>query len=169
MWFKSVEKGVHWASKFFVMFSVVVLFLMMVFIGIDVVGRYLFNKPIPGSIDFVTVMMVILVFPALGYLTMLDGQVRTDIIYEKFSKRGKGICDIPNTLFALFFLVMMTWQLGARVVGSITNPPGISTAYFQWPHAPFMVIGTLGLALMGLEVLVQLVHAVDDAIHGERG
>lgn len=169
MSFKSVEKGIHWASRVFVMFSIVDLFLMTVFIGIDVVGRYLFNKPIPGSIDFITVMMVILVFPALGYLTSLDGQVRTDIFYGKLSTRGKGFCDIVNTLFALFLLAMMTWQLGARVAGSIKNPPGISTAYFQWPHMPFMIVGVLSLALMGLEVLIQFVHAGDDAIHGEKG
>jgi TRAP-type C4-dicarboxylate transport system permease small subunit len=169
MWFKSVEKGIHWLSRAFVMISIIDLSVMMVFIGIDVVSGYLFKKPIPGSIDFITLMMVILVFPAFGYLTSLDGQVRTDLLYEKLTKRGKGLCDIVNTLLALFLLVMMTWQLGLRVAGALKNPPGVSTPYFQWPHMPFMIIGALGLTLMGLEVLVQFVHATDDALHGGEG
>ncbi len=41
-----------------------------------------------------------------------------------------------------------------------------STAYFNWPHFPFMMLGAVGLILMTLEILVQFCHALDDAIHG---
>jgi TRAP-type C4-dicarboxylate transport system permease small subunit len=163
---KSIEKGIHWVSRGFALVSVVVLFLMVVFIDVDVVGRYFFKSPITGSIDFVTVMMVIVIFPAMGYVTSLNGHVRTDVIYEKFAKRGRGICDIPNSLFALFLVVAMAWRLGTRAWSITQNPPGISTAYFHWPHFPFMMLGTVGLILMALEILVQFIHAMDDAIHG---
>ncbi len=163
---KLIEKGIHWASRGFALVSVIVLFLMVVFIDIDVVGRYFFKSPVPGSIDFITVMMVLAIFPAMGYVTSLNGHVRTDVIYEKFAKRGKGICDIPNTLLALFLVGAMAWRLGSRAWSITQHPPGISTAYFNWPHFPFMMLGAVGLILMTLEIFVQFCHALDDAIHG---
>lgn len=163
---KSIEKGIHWASRGFTLLSIVVLFLMVMFIDVDVVGRYFFKSPITGSIDFITVMMVMAIFPAMGYVTSLNGHVRTDVIYDKFARRGKGICDIPNSLLALFLVGAMAWRLGARSWSIIQHPPGISTAYFHWPHFPFMILGTVGLILMALEIIIQFFHALDDAIHG---
>ena len=89
MWLK-IERFIHTVCKAFALVSVVFLFLMMIFIAVDVVGRYVLNMPIPGSIDFVTVMMVLLVFPAFGYLTSQDGHVRTDILFDRLSKALAG-------------------------------------------------------------------------------
>jgi TRAP-type C4-dicarboxylate transport system permease small subunit len=164
--FKTIEKGIHWASRFLAIVSMVVLFLMVVFIGADVVGRFAFQAPIPGSIDFVTVMMVVLIFPVMGYVTQQDGHVRTDLIYEKLSKRGRGICNIPTSLLGFLLVGYMGWRLWMRSWSIIQNPPGVSTSYFQWPHLPFMIIAMVGLTVMALEILIQFFRAVDDAIHG---
>jgi TRAP-type C4-dicarboxylate transport system permease small subunit len=163
---KVVEKSVHTLARVFAFISVVVLFLMMVFIGVDVVAGYAFRHPLPGNIDVITLMMIVLVFPVLAYTVCLDGQVRTDIMYEKLSKRGKGLCDIVNCGGAIFLVGLMTWRLGLRAWTDIQNPPGNITSYLEWPHLPFMILGTVCLALMTAEVIIQFVHAIDDAIHG---
>lgn len=156
-----IEQSIHTVCKAFSLVSVLFLFIMMMFIAIDVVGRYVFNAPIPGSIDFVTVMMVLVVFPAFGYLTAQDGHVRTDILFDRLSKRWRGIFDIVNSLFSLFLIVCITWQLGARAWSIIKNPPGISTSYFQWPHLPFIIIATVGVGLMCLEMFIWFFNSVD--------
>jgi TRAP-type C4-dicarboxylate transport system permease small subunit len=162
MWLK-IERFIHTVCKAFALVSVVFLFFMMIFIAIDVVGRYILNRPIPGSIDFVTVMMVLLVFPAFGYLTSQDGHVRTDILFDRLSKRWQGIFDIVNSLFSIFFIICITWQLGARAWSIIKNPPGISTSYFQWPHLPFIILATVGMGLMTLEMFIWFFHSVNRA------
>jgi TRAP-type transport system small permease protein len=162
MWSK-IERSIHGICKAFALFSVIFLFLMMVFIAIDVVGRYVLNMPVPGSIDFVTVMMVVVVFPAFGYLTSQDGHVRTDILFERLPTRWKGIFDIFNSLFSLFLIVCITWQLSARAWSIIKNPPGISTSYFQWPHLPFIILAAVGMGLMTLEMFIWFFHSVNQA------
>ncbi len=166
MWSK-IEIAIHSVCRAFALVSVIFLFIMMIFIAVDVVGRYLLNKPIPGSIDFVTVMMVILVFPAFGYLTSQDGHVRTDILFERLNTRWKGIFDVVNSLFSLFLVVCITWQLGLRAWSIIKNPPGISTSYFQWPHLPFIILATLGTGLMSVELIIWFCHSLGRAM--ERG
>jgi TRAP-type C4-dicarboxylate transport system permease small subunit len=162
MWLK-IELFIHTVCKAFALVSVVFLFLMMIFIAVDVVGRYILNMPIPGSIDFVTVMMVLLVFPAFGYLTSQDGHVRTDILFDRLSKRWQGIFDIVNSLLSIFLIVCITWQLGARAWSIIRNPPGISTSYFQWPHLPFIILAAVGMGLMTLEMFIWFFHSVNRA------
>jgi TRAP-type C4-dicarboxylate transport system permease small subunit len=172
MWLKSValkiEKGIHTASQKLCWLSMIILFLMMLFITTDVFGRYLFKSPITGSIDFITVMMVILVFPSLAYVTSEKGHVRTDILYDRFPKRGQGGVDIINSLFSIILVVLITWQLGARAWSFIQHPPGISTNYFQWPHLPFICLASAGCALMSLELILWLFHSVNRALGREK-
>jgi len=170
MWLKSaalkVEKWIHTAGQSFGWLSLIVLFVMMFFITVDVVGRYLFKSPITGSIDFITVMMVIVVFPSFAYVTFLSGHVRTDVLFNRLTKRGQGAFDIFNSLCSIVLIGLITWQLGARAWSIIQHPPGISTGYFQWPHLPFIILAAVGCALMTLELIIWFIHSVNLAIHG---
>jgi TRAP-type C4-dicarboxylate transport system permease small subunit len=161
--FSSFEEKMHMISRYAALPSVIILFLMMLLTTTDVFGRYLLNKPIPGSIDFITVMMVILVFPALAYVTAQDGHVRTDIIFDRLSTRGKGYFDIVNALCTICFAFLMTYQLGVRCLSIIKNPPGVATGYFQWPHLPFIAVAALGCALMDIELAIWFIRSVKRA------
>ncbi len=159
----SFEKRMLTISRYTALPSAIVLFLMMLLTTTDVFGRYLLNKPIPGSIDYITVMMVILVFPALAYVTAQGGHVRTDIIFDRLSTKGKGYFDVVNSLCTMVFAFLMTYQLGMRCISIIKNPPGIATGYFQWPHLPFICLAALGCALMDIELIIWFIRSVQRA------
>jgi TRAP-type C4-dicarboxylate transport system permease small subunit len=162
----TAERLINKASQMFSWLSVVVLILMRLFIVVDVIGRYLFLRPITGSIDFVILMMVIVVFPCFAHVTVLKRHVRTDIIFDTLSERGRGVIDIINSICSIFIIGLITWQLGARVVSIIQNPPGITTEYFQWPHFPFIALAALGCGLMTLVLIIWLIHSINKAMHG---
>lgn len=161
---RTTERCVHASSRACTYLSIATLFLMTLFMATDVLGRYLFSKPIAGSIDFVTVMMVLLVAPSLGFVTSQDGHVRTDILYDRLSRRTRGLFDVFNAGLSLFLVALIAWQLGARAWSILKNPPGISTSYFQWPHLPFIGLTALGCTLMALELALWLFRAIGDAI-----
>lgn len=161
------EKWIHKISSMFSWLSVFILILMMLFISVDIIGRYLFMRPITGSIDFIVVMMVFIVFPAFAHVTALKRHVRTDIIFDALSKRAKGAIDIINSACSIFIIGLITWQLGARAVDMILNPPGIRTDYFQWPQVPFISLAAVGCGLMTLELLIWFVHSIGQALHDQ--
>jgi len=163
----TAEKWINKASQMFSWLSFVALILMMFFIVVDVIGRYLFMRPITGSIDFVIVMMVIIVFPCFAHVTALKRHVRTDIIFNALSQKGRGEIDIINSICSIFIIGLITWQLGARDLSFIRNPPGITTEYFQWPHFPFIALATVGCGLMTLVLIIWLIHSINQAIHGK--
>ena len=163
----TAEKWIHKISSMFSWLSVIVLILMMLFIAIDIIGRYMFMKPITGSIDFIVVMMVFIVFPAFAHVTVLKRHVRTDIIFDALSKRAQGAIDIINSACSIFIVGLISWQLGARAVDMILNPPGVRTEYFQWPQFPFIALAAIGCGLMTLELAIWFIHSIDQALHGQ--
>jgi TRAP-type C4-dicarboxylate transport system permease small subunit len=160
---KSMESMIHKASQVFSSLSVIVLFLMMMVITIDVVGRYLLRSPIAGSVDVITLMMVILIFPSLGHLTSLGGNVRTDLLYARLPKRKQAILDLIGSLCSLFIVAMITWRLIARAWSIVQNPPGIVTTYFQWSHLPFICLAAIGCGLMCMELIIWFCHSIGRA------
>jgi TRAP-type C4-dicarboxylate transport system permease small subunit len=140
-----------------------ILFLMVILITTDVTGRYLLKIPIAGSIDVITLMMVLLVFPSLPYVTSKGGHVRTDVLFNRLSKRQQGAIDVINSLFSVIFVALVTWQLAARAWSFIKNPPGISTSYFQWPHLPFICLASVGCGLMSLELIIWFFLSIKQA------
>ena len=163
----TAEKSIHKISSMFSWLSVIVLILMMLFIAVDIIGRYLFMRPITGSIDFIVVMMVFAVFPCFAHVTALGRHVRTDIIFNFFSTRGQGAIDIINSACSIFIIGLITWQLGLRAIDMILNPPGIRTDYFQWPQFPFIALAAVGCGLMTLELIIWFIHSIDQALHGQ--
>lgn len=161
-----VENLIHAISVNLNRISAVVLFIMMLFITVDIVARYLFKHAIPGSVDFVVLMMVMFVFPSFANTTYRRGHVRTDILYVRFSDRKKAMLDIFSLIFSVFIIFLITWQLGARAIEIIQNPPGIGTTYFNWPHLPFIIIAMVACGLMCIEFLIWLLQAVKKSIYG---
>ena len=161
-----IEKLIHWASINLNKVSAAVLFLMMLFMTTDIVGRYIFGHAIPGSLDFIVLMMVLFVFPSFANTTYFRGHVRTDILYERCSNRKKAILDVFSLIFSVFIIFLITWQLGARAFEIIQNPPGMGTTYFNIPHLPFIIVAMVSCGLMCLEFFIWLIQSIKKSIYG---
>lgn len=164
--FKKTEEGIHTISKAFHLVSAFVLFLMMILMTIDVVGRYVFKHAITGSIDLVVLMMVLFIFLSFANTTYRRTHVRTDVLYVLSSPRQQAIFDIITIGLSALIMLLITWQLAARALKIIQNPPGLSTAYFGWPHFPFMIMAAICCGFMFLELLIWVIQSINKAIKG---
>ena len=160
------ENWIHSASKALNSVSAFVLFLMMILMSVDVVGRYIFKHAITGSIDFVVLMMVIFIFLSFANTTYRRNHVRTDVLYDLFPERIRAILDIITIGLSTLIMLLITWQLGARAVKIIQHPPGISTSYFYWPHYPFIILASICCGVMFLELLIWFIQSVGKGIKG---
>lgn len=59
------------------------IFILMFFLCGEVIGRYVFNSPIPGAIDWVEVWMATFAFLGAAYCQRLGGHVRMEMIISK--------------------------------------------------------------------------------------
>jgi TRAP-type C4-dicarboxylate transport system permease small subunit len=130
--------------------SATVLFLMMMVTTVDVVGRYVFNKPLSGGFEVTEMMLAALIYCGLP----LVSQRREHIVIDTFDpwmsarvKRGLDmmaeiVCSL--TLAGIGYLI---FRRAARVAAY-----GDTTSVLQWPLAPVAY-------LMGTMIIVAcLIH-----------
>jgi TRAP-type C4-dicarboxylate transport system permease small subunit len=154
-----VENCIHWVSKTMHWISTFVLFLLMMLMFFDVISRYLFQKALSGSIDLVVIMMVIFIFLSFPDATLNKSHVRTDVLYNRLPLRKQAVLDIITIGLCALVASLISWQLGARALNIVRNPPGISTSYFSWPHYPFIIIASICCGLMALELVIWVIHS----------
>ena len=108
-----------------------VLFVMMLFGTVDVTGRYLFNKPILGTVEIFGVLLPALVLLGLAYTQGAQAHVKMEVLFSRLSSRRQTILSSITTAMILILsivilwrgivLVLMYWRMG-RVIATIGVP-----------------------------------------------
>lgn len=119
-----------------------------------VVLRYVFDSGSIALQESVTYMYAILFMLGAAYTLQQNGHVRVDILYQRFSPRGRAWVDLLGTLFLLtpvsVFLLISSWgyvadawsiREGSREAGGI---PGV------WLLKSLLVVMPLLMLLQGL-------------------
>ena len=82
----------------------------MFLITADVVGRYFFNSPIPGTLEVTEFMLCMIVFGGLTYLEIRGEHVRILLIYSRLSAKAQFALSIFAKGLGFLFFGLMTWQ-----------------------------------------------------------
>lgn len=87
------------------------LSLLMVFVTFAVVVlRYAFNVGSIAAQESITYLHAILFMSAGSYALQLDGHVRVDVFYRRFSHKAKALVNLLGTLFLLFPVIgLIAW------------------------------------------------------------
>lgn len=96
-------------------------FIGMFLVTIDVGGRYLFNHPIPGTLERTEAMLCIIVFWSITYWEITKGHLRMTLLYSRFSHRWKLSCDLLTKVLVLFLFGFLVWQTFLYGVDSWVN------------------------------------------------
>jgi TRAP-type C4-dicarboxylate transport system permease small subunit len=125
------------------------IFVLMVVINIDVIGRTLFTAPLPGVPELVKLSIVAIVFLQIGH-TLASGRItRVDSVVAGLERKGPRLAAVLEGVYSLigaaFFIVLLwactplfvrAWQRGdyAGIEGYVTYP--------YWPVYLILLIGS---------------------------
>jgi TRAP-type transport system small permease protein len=146
-------KIVRLVSRWFGYVSCVMLGLMMLLTTVDVVMRYIFNRPITGAPELSELMMVILVFPALAWITIDRSQIRVDILVNGWRRKTQLIVEILTLILTLATYGVLTWQ-GAVESMATTD----TSSLLQVPESLFRWVATIGFALFCVTVVSLIIE-----------
>jgi TRAP-type mannitol/chloroaromatic compound transport system permease small subunit len=146
-WLDGVNRSIGVIVAWLALAMVLVTFVVVVL-------RYLFDSGSIALQESVTYMYAILFMLGAAYTLQQDGHVRVDILYQRFSRRGRAWVDLLGTLFLLtpvsVFLLLSSWgyvadawsiREGSREAGGI---PGV------WLLKTLLVVMPLLMLLQGL-------------------
>lgn len=130
----------------------IALMLMMVHVTVDVVGKFVFHRPVPMTLEMVSnYYMVAVVFLPFAAVERMNGNIHVEMIYALLPRIMRRLLDlISYLLFAglLYLLTTSSWvvavkkyNIGEFIMGSYAVP--------IWPSRFILPIGTaLALALI---------------------
>lgn len=153
-------KALRWVVDRLVWFSAGIAALALLFevivILVDVVGRAL-GRPLYGSLDMVTMAMVILVFGAMALCDRRGGHVAVDLLQSFFSERLNRYIDALSALLGAIIFVTLAWAVFASSKISLmlnlsTNLLELPKAWFQYALIFFAVVAALSMALRSIEL-----------------
>ena len=125
-----------------------ILFSMMLLTFVDVVMRYLLNRPIRGGFEITELMLLVLIFAGLPLVSHADEHVTMDFIDLILPPRAAAF--LARAVHALCAAVMffLTWQIWLKA-GKIAAY-GDTTDVLRFAVAPFIYFMAAMILLTGL-------------------
>lgn len=125
--------------------------LMMVHITIDVLMRFFFNKPLPGTITIVSqYYMLIAVFLPLAYAEQTKSHISvelfTDLMPTRIQQHLAGWIYLASAIMC-FIVTTRTWGEALRRMASSTSVMQGDFSIIVWPTYFLLPIGFLLLAI----------------------
>lgn len=135
------------------------LLLAMMFLGAaDVIGRYIFNRPITGAMETSQLLMGGMVFLAWAYTLSKRGHVTVDIIFILYPKRMQAILYFVMMIITLILFSLIFWQSTSMAISDWQA--GKLVRIILIPIAPFKALVSLGALLLCLESIIQIIQTI---------
>lgn len=136
----------------------VLLFAMMVVTFVDVVGRYVFARPLTGAFELTEVLLGLLIFAGLPIVTWRRAHVAVDLVTSRLPGRPRALLARLAAVVTAGVLALIAWRLG--VTASDLTAYGDATVFLGIPLGP--VAGAMA-ALAAVAALLAVIRAVGRA------
>ncbi|MEW6673211.1 MAG: TRAP transporter small permease subunit [Thermodesulfobacteriota bacterium] len=133
-------------------FSQYLVFAMMGILLYESLSRTIFNRPHIWVVESAQFLMAAYYLLGGGYSMILDGHVRMDLLYGRWSAKRQALSDIFTAFLLMLYLVFLLLGGVSGVRYAVTYG---QVNYTPWapPLAPIKIIMTLGILLMLLQVI----------------
>lgn len=132
--------------------GLVILAIMLLSVA-NILGRKLFNAPIPGFIDWMISAVPIMSFLGLAFCQRFGGHIRMDILVGMLRGRSLWIAEFAGVILMMFvtaILIFGSWDhaMRALIIGD-------STGDIRLPTWPVKLVIPVALTLMLVRLALQ--------------
>jgi TRAP-type C4-dicarboxylate transport system permease small subunit len=134
----------------------IILLAMMMLTTVDVVARYLFNRPLRGAFEVTELLLLVLIFAGLPLVSFTNEHAVMDFIDRVLGSRARralqGSVELVSALL-MFLLAWLVWGKADRIWAYRD-----ATDVLRILYGPFVYFMALTLALAGLIHLYKMVE-----------
>jgi len=150
-----IKKSVQKANRLIAGIGACSLIPLMILTTLDVVGRDVFNYPVPGTVELSQYLLVTFVLMGLAYTQQAKGHVPVSVLTSRLPLRGQLLLKITSSLLGLFLFSLLAWQgweiaMEERTVSDL----------LRIPQSPFRILVAVAAFLTFLELLIDLGDAI---------
>ena len=125
-----------------------ILFAMMALTFVDVVARYVFNRPLRGAFEVTELLLLVLIFAGLPLVSHADEHVTMDFVDRWLRPAGRRLLRRVIDLLVAALMFFMAWQVWIKA-GRISSY-GDSTDVLRILYGPFVYFMAAMIVLAGL-------------------
>lgn len=133
---------------------------LMINVVLDVIGRYFYNQPLPGTLDLTQfAWMPTLVSLGLAYAMLRGEHIQVSLLTAPTGPRTQRIIDIVAMASTLTVTTMLLW-FGAEKAGDAMGfeERAVGTPWLEiWPFRWVIVVGLAALLLQTLASLLRVI------------
>lgn len=125
-----------------------ILLVMMLLTFVDVVARYVLNRPIAGAFEMTELLLLVLIFAGLPLVTYADEHALMDFIDRLLGPRGTAVFERGvQALCAvvMFLLAWLVWLKADRIWAYRD-----ATDVLRIVYGPFVYFMAVAIGLTGL-------------------
>jgi TRAP-type mannitol/chloroaromatic compound transport system permease small subunit len=150
-----IERINVWCGTYVGYWAVIAVFVYYY----EVLARFVFNSPTNWVHESMFLMFGMQYMLCGAYAYREDQHVRVDVIYTRFSPRGKAIADIVTSVFFFIFTITMLvtgWRFAADAVANH------ETSFTEWgiQYWPVKLTIPIGAALIVLQGVSKLIKDI---------
>jgi TRAP-type transport system small permease protein len=151
---KSLDGGA-WLDRTLGAAAAVLLLGLVMITTADVIGRYIFNRPLRGAFEITELLLLTLIFAGLPLASRADEHVTLDFIDAAFGPRGRRLLRRVVDLVCGVIILGLAWRVFIKA-GKIAGY-GDTTEVLRIPVGPFVYFMAL---MVAITAVVHLVKAV---------
>lgn len=135
--------------------SAAVLIIAILLVVANILGRSVFKKPVPGAIELVEMLAVVVVFFGVAYTEFKRGHVHVELLTSLLSRRVQTILASIMSLLAAVYFAIMAWRC-AVLAWEYWYPTFRQTFILLIPFSPFILLMAFGSAVLAVATLVHV-------------
>lgn len=128
------------------------LAFMTLLTTVDVVGRYLFNRPLRGAFELTEVLMAALIFAALPLVTLRSEHIAVDLLDLWIPARARRLQRTLVELVCASVVAVLAWVMFGQARQTALD--GLQTDALRLPLAPILYFGATAILVSALIHLV---------------
>jgi TRAP-type mannitol/chloroaromatic compound transport system permease small subunit len=151
---KGYVDGVTATSTAVGKFAMYLIFPMIGILMFETISRTIFNHPWIWSVEMAQFVMAAYYTLGGAYTLLLDGHVRMDLVYAKWSPKNKAVADALTFTLVMFYLVLL---LVGGFMSLHYSLKYNQKSYSSWAPivSPIKIIMLFGIVLMALQVIAE--------------
>jgi TRAP-type C4-dicarboxylate transport system permease small subunit len=147
--------------------AAVIIFLLGFLVCADVFGRAIFNSPVKGTPEMVSMSIVIITFLLAGYSVQTGGMIYTDVFSGMFGARGQAVAQLLSAVLGILFFGLIVWGSYEPTMHAITSGEYEGEGALRVPVWPARIVVLIGSVLVIASYSLHALRATTALISGQ--
>ena len=134
------------------------VFFYMFLVAANITGRYIFNKPIDGTLEIGQLVLASVIFFSLAYTQEEDAHIRVTAVLKTLPQRWQNRFESAILVIGFLTMILMSWRAFPFAMESLRmREVHMSVDIPIWPTK---FIFFIGWCVLGLQFLLEFLNRI---------